>query len=81
MHALSGIRTRVYSFQALHGTAVRSSSAISIALMKLQKIRWTVKVAPVDEKRNTHRILIRKPEGRAHLEGLGVDGDVILNRI
>ena len=49
--------------------------------MKLQKARWTVKVAPVDEKRNTHRILIRKPEGRAHLEGLGVDGDVILNRI
>lgn len=49
--------------------------------MKLRKIRWTREVALVDEKGNARRILIRKPGGMNHLEDLGVDGGVILNRI
>jgi hypothetical protein len=46
--------------------------------MELRKIR---DVAPVGEKGNARRILVRIPGGMNHLEDLGVDGDVILNRI
>jgi hypothetical protein len=49
--------------------------------MKLRKIICTTEVELVGEKGNARRILIRKPGGLNHLEDLGVDGDVILNRI
>jgi len=31
------------------------------------------------EKENTYRGFLEKPEGRTHLEDLGVDGDIIFN--
>ena len=31
------------------------------------------------ERRDAHRILVGKPEGKSYLEDLGVDGRIILN--
>jgi hypothetical protein len=31
--------------------------------------------------RNAYNILVQKPEGRNHLEGLGIDGKIILDWI
>jgi hypothetical protein len=33
-------------------------------------------VAHIGEKRNVHKILIKKPEGRDHLEELGINGRI-----
>jgi hypothetical protein len=33
------------------------------------------------EKENTYGVLVRKPEGKNHLEKVGVDGSTILKRI
>jgi hypothetical protein len=38
-------------------------------------------VACVEEIRNTYRILVRKPEGKKHLEDLRTDGRIILKLI
>jgi len=38
-------------------------------------------VALIGEMRNTHNILVGKPEGNVHSEELGVDGRIILERI
>ena len=45
------------------------------------RLRWTESVSCIWEKENIYRGLLGKPERRIHLEDLGVDGDVILNRV
>ena len=45
------------------------------------RMRWAENGSFVWEKGNTYRGLLGKPEGRTHLEDLGVDGDIILNRV
>jgi hypothetical protein len=39
---------------------------------------WAVHAAHMEWKRNVYNILVRKPEGRAHLEDTGIVGRVIL---
>jgi hypothetical protein len=36
--------------------------------MKLRKMRWAGHVARMGEKRNPHRLFVRKPEGKKTLE-------------
>ena len=45
------------------------------------RMRWAENVSCMWEKRKTYRGLLGKAEGRTHLEDLGVDGDIILNRV
>jgi hypothetical protein len=52
-----------------------------IRVIKSRKIRWTGHVACKGELRNSYSILVRKPEGKDHLEDLGVDGEIILEWI
>jgi len=47
-----------------------------ISIMKL-RMRLAGYVAHIGEKRNVHKILIKKPEGRDHLEELGINGKII----
>jgi hypothetical protein len=44
-------------------------------------MRWVGHVASRGERRITYRILVCRPEGREHLEDLGIDGRIILKRI
>jgi len=44
-------------------------------------MRWAEHVARVGENRGVHRVLVRKPEGKNHLEDPGVDGRIILRWI
>jgi len=44
-------------------------------------MRWMGHVAYRGERRGAYRILVRKPEGKNHLEDPGVDGKIILRRI
>jgi hypothetical protein len=46
--------------------------------MKSRGMKWAEHVARMDEMRNAYKILVRKPEGRDHLENTGVDGRIIL---
>lgn len=52
---------------------------ICILVTRDIRIRWTENGSCMWEKTNTYRGLLGKPEGRTHLEDLGVDGDIILN--
>jgi len=45
------------------------------------RMRWAENVSCTWEKGNTYWGFLGKPEGRTHLEDLGVDGDIILNRV
>jgi hypothetical protein len=44
-------------------------------------MRYAGHVACMVEMRNVYKILVRKPEGRDHLEDLGIDGKTILEWI
>jgi len=44
-------------------------------------MRWAGHVACMEEKRGLYRVLMRKLEGKNHLEDPGVDGRVILRWI
>jgi hypothetical protein len=39
-----------------------------IRVIKPRKIRWTVHVASVGEKRDAYRVLMGEPEGKSRLE-------------
>jgi len=48
-------------------------------IISLTLVRFTEHhVARMGEVRNAYNILVTKPEGRDHLEDLGVDGRIIL---
>ena len=47
----------------------------------LIKIRWVGHVARKGDRRGAYRILVRRLEGKIHLEDLGVDGGDILKWI
>jgi hypothetical protein len=50
-------------------------------MIKLRRLRWTGRVARVGDKRGACRVLIVRPEGRNHLEDLGVDGMMMMMMI
>ena len=56
------------------------SSSI-VRVIKSKRMRWAGHVACMGERRGAYRVLVAKPEGKNHLEDLGVDGSVILKWI
>jgi hypothetical protein len=40
-------------------------------------MRWAGNVTHMEENRNAHRVLVRKTEGKRHVEDLGIDGSLI----
>jgi len=44
-------------------------------------MRWVGHVACRVERRSVYRVLVRKPEGKNHLEDPGIDGKIILRWI
>jgi hypothetical protein len=49
-----------------------------IQVIEKRRFRWTGHVESIGEKRDAYRVLVRKPEGRDNLEGLGLNGKIIL---
>jgi hypothetical protein len=49
---------------------------VQIILIKSRRMRWTEHVARKGKEGSVLRVLAGKPEGRDHLENLGVDGNV-----
>jgi hypothetical protein len=56
---------------------MHSSLKIS-RVIKSRKIRWAGHVARMGDRRGAYRVLVGRPEGKSHLEDLGVDGKTIL---
>jgi hypothetical protein len=50
-------------------------------MISSRKTRWAGHVARVVEIRLAYKIMVEKPEGGDHSEGLGVDGRIILEWI
>jgi len=48
---------------------------------QLKNIRLAGHVAQVGDRRGAHRVLVRRAQGKNHLEDLGVDGRIILTWI
>jgi hypothetical protein len=44
-------------------------------------MRWETRVAFIKEIRDTHKVLVGKSDGKGHLEELGVDLRIILERL
>jgi hypothetical protein len=55
--------------------------AQNIRVIKSRRMRWVRYVAHMGKMRNAHKIIVRKPEGKEHLEDLGVDVRIILEWI
>jgi hypothetical protein len=49
-----------------------------IRMIKSRRMRWAGYIARMEEKRNTHRMLVGKPEGKHHWEDQYVGGWTIL---
>jgi hypothetical protein len=49
--------------------------------LKLHRMKWMGHVARMVERRGVYKVLVGKPEGRNHLEDLGVDGRILLRWI
>jgi hypothetical protein len=67
------------SVESIHG--VYDNTLLNNKGSNNSVIRWMGHVAHMGEMRNACKILVRKPEGRYHLEDLGVDGRIILEWI
>jgi hypothetical protein len=50
-------------------------------VIKSRKMEWVGHVARMDERREVHRFLVGKPEGKRPLEEPDVDGKIILKLI
>jgi ribosomal protein L34 len=54
---------------------------LNVYVIKSRRMRWTGHAARMDEGRGASMILVRRPEGRNHLEDPGLDGRIILKWI
>jgi hypothetical protein len=63
-------------WRKLHSGEIHNfySSPDIIRQIKSRKMRWAEHVARMVDRRNMYRVLVRKPEGKGHLEDQGVDG-------
>jgi hypothetical protein len=50
----------------------------AIRVTKSIRMNWTVHVAFMRERKGVHKISVRKPEGKNHLEGPDVDETILL---
>jgi hypothetical protein len=73
-------REEVTGWKRLHNEGVHNlhTSPNIIRVLKSRRMRWAGHVTSMEETRNASQILVGEPEGRNHLEDLGVDGKVIL---
>jgi hypothetical protein len=53
------------------------SSPNIIKQIKSRRVKWVRHVARMGEDRNVYKVLMRKPEGKNHLEDQGVDGRIL----
>jgi hypothetical protein len=47
-------------------------------MVKSRRMRWAGHVAPMGDGRDVYTVLVGRPEGKDHLEDLGIDGRIIL---
>jgi hypothetical protein len=59
----------------MHG---RHKKCIYVKVMRLILFKMGTAFSTNGAKRNAHRILVEKPEGKSHLEDLDVGGRIIL---
>jgi hypothetical protein len=50
-------------------------------MIKPRRMPWAGHVAHIKKMRNAYKILVEKPEGKDHLEDLGVDNKITLEWI
>ena len=50
----------------------------TIRVIKSWRMRWEGHVAHTGDRRGAHRVMVGKPEGKNHLEVLGIEGRIIL---
>jgi hypothetical protein len=50
-------------------------------VIKSIRLEWAENVAGVGERSSAYRVLMGKPEGKSHLQDLGIDGRIVLKRI
>jgi hypothetical protein len=48
---------------------------------QIKELKWARHIACMEEMGNAYSILVGKPEGKRHLQDLGIDGRVILEWI
>ena len=53
------------------------SSPNIVRMLNPRKMRWAGRVERMEERRGVYRVLVGKPEGKNHLEDLGIDGRII----
>jgi hypothetical protein len=56
-------------------------SAHIAQVLKSRRMRWAEDVTPTGDRRGAYSILMGKPEGKSHLEDLGIDRRIILKWI
>jgi hypothetical protein len=71
------------SWRRLHSEELHNlyASPNIIRVIKSRRMRWAGHVARMGEMRNAYDILVGKFEGKRLLEGLGADGEIILEWI
>jgi hypothetical protein len=52
------------------------SSTNIMQVIKSRRIRWAKHVARMGVSRDVYRVLVGKPDGKNHLEDLGVNGNI-----
>jgi hypothetical protein len=69
----------VGSCRRLHNEELHNlyTSPNIIRVIKSERMKWARHIARMGEVRNAYKMLVRKPEGRDHLEDLGMDGRIL----
>jgi hypothetical protein len=73
----------VGGWRRLHNEVLHNlyTSSNIIKVIKSRRMRLVGDVARLGEMRNAHSIFVAKHEGKSHLEDLGIDGKITLERI
>jgi len=73
----NGVMRKIFGSKTeeLHGPY---SSPNIVCVIKRRRKRWVGKLACVEDKRSTLRVLVGRPEEKKHLEDLGLDWGIIL---
>jgi hypothetical protein len=52
-----------------------------VQLQKIRSMRWVQNVVSMGQKKNTHRVLVGKHDGKNHSDDRGIDGRILLKWI